>query len=50
MDKKKININMPSDFVERLDAIAKANGMNRSSLINMLVKQYLDKEDRQSKK
>lgn len=45
MSKKKININMPEEFVEKLDNISKANGMNRSSLINMIVKQYLDKQE-----
>lgn len=45
MDKKKININMPIAFIERLDEIAKASGVNRSSLINMLVKEYLDKQE-----
>lgn len=43
--KKRVNFYMPEHFVDELDKIAVECGINRTSLINMIIKQYLDQQE-----
>lgn len=43
--KKRVNFYMPEHFVDELDRIAVDCGVNRTSLINMIIKQYLDQQE-----
>ena len=43
--KKRVNFYMPEHFVDELDKIAVECGINRTSLIKMIIKQYLDQQE-----
>lgn len=43
--KKRINLYVPEHFVNELDSIAVECGVNRTSLLNMIIKQYLDQQN-----
>ena len=45
MEKSRVNITMPTAMLERVDQTVKELGMNRSALINFIIKNYFDSQD-----
>lgn len=44
-DKKRINIYVPEHIVDKIDDYAQNMGLNRSSMISVILKQYIDQQD-----
>lgn len=45
MDRKRLNVYVPSPIANKLDEHAKTMGLNRSAMITYIIKQYLDQQD-----
>jgi len=45
IEKKRINLFMPLYMVEALDNISDELGGNRTSVVNMIIRQYLDQRE-----
>lgn len=44
-DNMKVQVIMEEDFVKRLDALARANGLSRSGYINMVMVRHVTAEE-----
>lgn len=44
-DNMKVQVIMDEDFVKRLDALARANGLSRSGYINMVMVRHVTAEE-----
>lgn len=42
VEKQRVNLYMPKYMVDELDSLAEELGANRTSLMNMVIRQYLD--------
>ena len=42
--KKRLNVDLPEDMINELDTYAKKIGLNRTSMIAVIVKNYIDQQ------
>ena len=42
--KKRLNVDLPEDMINELDYFAKKIGLNRTSMIAVIVKNYIDQQ------
>lgn len=45
MEKKKLNMLVPENILEKIDQCAEEAGLNRTSMILVMVKHYIDQQD-----
>lgn len=45
IEKKRVNMFIPRNMVDELDILADELGANRTALINMVLRQYLDQRE-----
>lgn len=45
MEKKRLNVLVPENILDKIDALAEEAGLNRTSMILVMVKHYIDQQD-----
>lgn len=45
MEKKRLNVLVPENILDKIDTLAEEAGLNRTSMILVMVKHYIDQQD-----
>jgi metal-responsive CopG/Arc/MetJ family transcriptional regulator len=45
MEKKRLNVLVPENILEKIDQCADEAGLNRTSMVLVMVKHYIDQQD-----